>query len=168
MLQTQGVVVAVQAPWAWVEIERSGGCASCSAKAGCGTQLLGGALRAPTQQRVQVRDLLGVAVGDQVLLGVSERGGLKAALLLYGLPLGGLLLGMALAQPWGDGWAALVGGACMLAAWGLVARLSLPSQLAQDVTQHYPQILARLGGAEARPASVIPLVTVKPPPAADD
>jgi sigma-E factor negative regulatory protein RseC len=64
---------------------------------------------APASNRVLAQDDLGVSVGDEVLFGIPENGALHAALVMYGVPLLGLMLGVVLTQAWGDGWAGLSG-----------------------------------------------------------
>jgi len=113
LLETQGRVIAVEDGFAWVESERKGGCSSCASKGACGSQLLGEALtpsvNAQVSNQVRAQDPLGVRVGDTVLLGIEEKGALRAAFLMYGLPLLGLMSGLLLAQPWGDLWAIAAG-----------------------------------------------------------
>lgn len=110
MLEARGRVVAIEAGLAWVESARQGGCSSCASKGACGSQMLGEALSpAPASNRVLAQDDLGVSVGDEVLFGIPEDGALRAALVMYGVPLLGLMLGVVLTQAWGDGWAGLTG-----------------------------------------------------------
>jgi sigma-E factor negative regulatory protein RseC len=71
--------------------------------------MLGEALSLAASNRVLAQDNLGVSVGDEVLLGIPENGALRAAFVLYGVPLLGLMFGVVIAQAWGDGWAALAG-----------------------------------------------------------
>lgn len=158
MLETQGRVIAVEPGYAWVECVRQGGCGSCASKGSCGTQLLGEALSPGVSQQVRARDPLGVRVGDVVVLGITEEGGLRAAFLLYGLPVSGLLLGLVLGQPLGDIWAALAGGGGMLAALGAVQWFSLHrAQQQLDVLE--PRVLACISSAEqgACASKIIPI-----------
>ena len=156
MLETQGRVVAVEAGLAWVESERTGGCGSCASKGACGSQLFGEALTPPPSSLILAQDPLGVHVGDKVLLGIAEEGVLRAALLMYGLPIAGLLLGLIVAQPLGDGWAMIAGAAGLglaLAAVWLLGRLTR-----RDSQKIQPLILARMGSAEqGTPTKMIPI-----------
>ncbi|OYY74928.1 MAG: hypothetical protein B7Y40_02970 [Gammaproteobacteria bacterium 28-57-27] len=166
MLETQGRVIAVEAGFAWVESVRQSGCGSCASKGACGSQLLGEAL-APSSSnqalnRVRAQDALGVQVGDTVVLGVAEEGALRAAFLIYGLPLLGLLLGVLLAQPWGDLWAMVAGmmglGLAMGVVW-LLGRSARHESRASNNLQ--PQILARIASAplaaDAARLNIIPI-----------
>jgi sigma-E factor negative regulatory protein RseC len=156
MLETQGRVIAVEAGFAWVESVRQGGCSSCASKGACGSQLLGEALAPAANNQasnnVLARDSLGVRVGDSVILGVEEEGALGAAFLMYGLPLFGLMLGLLLAQPWGDLWALAAGGAGLGLALAVVRLLGRVSQHKSQNVQ--PIILARLDSVTSK---VIPI-----------
>ncbi len=151
MLETQGRVIAVEAGFAWVESVRQGGCSSCASKGACGSQLLGEALTPASSgqeaHHVLARDPLGVRVGDIVLLGVEEKGALRAAFLMYGLPLFGLMSGLLLAQPWGDLWALAAGGAGLGLALAMVRWLGRASQARPQKIQ--PTILAHLASTSS-------------------
>ncbi len=163
MLETEGRVIALEAGMAWVESTRQGGCGHCAAKGSCGSQLLGEALApSPHDQalsRVLAIDPLGVQIGDRVLLGISDEGGLRAALMMYGLPLCGLLSGLILAQPLGDLWAILAGSLGMVVA--LLAVHLWSNHQAQGEQTIRPMILARLaagdGAQGACPSKSIPM-----------
>ncbi|MEW5838007.1 MAG: SoxR reducing system RseC family protein [Pseudomonadota bacterium] len=162
MLETQGRVVAVEPGLAWVESARQSGCGSCSAQGSCGTRLLGEALAPGAQSQVLALDPLGVQVGDTVLIGIAEEGGLRAAWLLYGLPVAGLLLGLILAQPLGDLWAVLAGAGGMLGALLAVHFFTQRKEL--DAPQGLqPVILARLrSGDEAAASCFSKTIPIKP------
>jgi len=146
MLETQGRVTATEAGFAWVESERQGGCSSCASKSACGSQLLGEALTPASSNSspnvVRARDNVGVRIGDKVLLGIEEEGALRAAFLMYGLPLFGLMSGLFLAQPWGDLWAIAAGMVGFGLALCIVALLERVSPNKPQKIQ--PIILARL------------------------
>jgi sigma-E factor negative regulatory protein RseC len=101
MLTEQGRVVALEADGLWVETVRASTCGKCSAASGCGHGLLN---RLGDGRRNYVRVLPGdqplsaIAVGDEVRIAVPEEVFLRGSLLVYGLPLLGLL-GGALALP---------------------------------------------------------------------
>ncbi|MEW6764828.1 MAG: SoxR reducing system RseC family protein [Pseudomonadota bacterium] len=141
MLEARGRVVAIEAGRAWVESARESACGSCSSKGHCGTALFGDALTGVGQvSRVLAVDPIGVAVGDEVVLGLPEEGMLRASLLMYGMPISGLIGGLAVAQPLGDGVALLV-GVC-----ALLGGLALIRPLAHRLIGHQTQasILARV------------------------
>lgn len=149
MLETKGRVIAIEAGFAWVESIRQGGCSSCASKGACGSQLLGEALTPASSSQasnhVLAQDPVGVHVGDTVLIGIEEMGALRAAFLMYGLPLFGLMLGLLLAQPWGDLWASAAGITGFGLALAVVWLLGRASQARPQ--KIHPMILARLDSA---------------------
>ncbi|HES76673.1 MAG TPA: transcriptional regulator [bacterium] len=162
MLETQGRVISTKPGFAWVESARQGGCGSCASKGACGTQLLGEALSSSSSNQVLAQDPLGVDVGDMVLLGIAEEGALRAAFLMYGLPLLGFLLGILLAQPWGDLWATAAGcaglGLALAGVW-LLNRNAARRSPASGNTQ--PVVIARIAsvpvGVETTLSKIIPI-----------
>jgi sigma-E factor negative regulatory protein RseC len=92
MIEEVGQVTAVDDSHAEVVIERRSACGSCAAKSGCGTSLL--AAWFPRRRlRFRLPNAIGARPGDRVVVGLAERRLQQASLALYGLPLGGLLLG---------------------------------------------------------------------------
>ncbi len=102
------LTVSKDTPSAVVEVATAIGCARCAAGKGCGAGILGGSRR-----RVEAHIAAGIDVheGDEVSLSLAPRHLLNAALIVYGLPLGGALLGAAVAYSlgFGDLYAALAG-----------------------------------------------------------
>ena len=92
MIEERGRVVGLEPGAVWVETLRQSTCSSCSANAGCGQGLLD--KLAINSRRGYVRALtdLQLCEGDSVVIGVREDFLLRAALLVYGLPLLGLLV----------------------------------------------------------------------------
>ena len=96
MIRESGCVIRIAGSFAWVSCESRAGCERCAQGKGCGggllSRLLGDRLY---QLRVPVP--AGIAVGDQVQLGITEGALLGAACLMYLLPLlallGGALIG---------------------------------------------------------------------------
>ncbi|MBF0159100.1 MAG: SoxR reducing system RseC family protein [Magnetococcales bacterium] len=84
MLREQGTVIALDDIHAIVAMQRRSACGTCSAHGSCHT--LSGGLN---QAEVQVRALnpLQAHIGQSVVLELSEQIFLKAALLVYGLPI---------------------------------------------------------------------------------
>lgn len=109
MIEEQGVVVALDGDYAEVRTERRGGCGGCAADGACGTSLLDRFL-GRRAVLVRARNPAGAAVGERVLVGVSEAGLVKAALAAYLMPVLGLVVGAVVGQ-WtgGDPWSILVG-----------------------------------------------------------
>lgn len=107
MIEEQGTVVSLSGGLAEVRTERKGGCAGCGVQGGCGSALLDRFLgRRPVTLRA--RNQAGAAVGDQVVVGVSEDGLLAAALAVYLAPILGLVIGGVFGQSLGD-WTAPLG-----------------------------------------------------------
>lgn len=91
---------------AHVKVQRSGGCGRCHEEGGCG----GGA-----ESRCDafvVLSELDVKPGDRVQIDIPEGAALRAALLAYGLPLAGVLVGAAAAHLFVGSDAATLAGAC--------------------------------------------------------
>lgn len=94
---------------AWVQCESQAGCARCAAGTGCGGGLFARLLRGRLQE-LPVETRLHLNPGDWVMVGLATSAVQNASLLLYGLPLAGLLLGaIAGHQLAGTDLAALVG-----------------------------------------------------------
>jgi sigma-E factor negative regulatory protein RseC len=105
---------------------RDGGtCGSCAARAGCGHGLLDSLGRGRRRTFMLPRTAVpaDVHVGEALLLGVPEGAIARAAGLVYGLPLAGLVAGAVLA-PGGDGTALLSAGLGLAAGWLLARRWS--------------------------------------------
>ncbi len=83
----RAVVEKVAEGKAFVAVTEEASCASCKGEGTCG---FGGGRR---PRRVWVWDPFGVRVGDAVRVEVSDEGLLAASLVLWGLPLAGLLAG---------------------------------------------------------------------------
>lgn len=98
MLEEKGHVVALEPNAVWVEVVRGSTCSSCSKQSGCGQsvmELLGVGQKAA---RLRVSTDLCLTVGDWVVIGVPERTLVRSAVLLYLLPLLGLLAGAGMAS----------------------------------------------------------------------
>lgn len=141
MLEARGRVIAIEQGLALVESVRQSACGSCSSKGHCGTGLMGDALAGSGHvSRIHVQIDMDVQTGDEVIIGLPEEGMLQASLLLYGLPLLGLIGGMIATQPWGEGVAITAGVIGLLAGMALVRPLS--RRLLRQHTQ--PRILSRI------------------------
>ena len=128
MIETDALVVAVSGKSAWVEASRSSSCGHCDAAGSCGGSLFAKSF-GQRPVRLEVRNEIAAVVGDQVVLGLSERVMLRGSLRLYLLPLlglfGGALLGdyfavrfsAAVAEPW-----AIAGGLLGLSGLLLLVR----------------------------------------------
>lgn len=93
MIEESAEVVRSQGDLLWVSVSRRSACASCSAAKGCGQKRILDWL--PSQQiEVQVAnpDCLVLRPGQRVILGLEEGALVRASVLLYLLPLLGLIL----------------------------------------------------------------------------
>jgi len=96
MLTETGRVVAVDADGLWVETIRQSTCGTCAAKQGCGHSLLN---RITDGKRSYIRVLPGrrepgdCSVDDQVRISIPEEVILRGSLIVYMLPLLGMLAG---------------------------------------------------------------------------
>lgn len=99
MIEEQGRVVEIDSEGVWIEVSKQSACASCSARAGCGQRLLA---ERSADKRVVIcvenPSQLGVAVDDQVVVGIAEGAFMKASLALYLIPLMALILSAGVAD----------------------------------------------------------------------
>lgn len=89
-VQAEGIVITQEAGLARVKVQRSGGCGRCHEEGGCGNS---------AESRCDefvVLDALDARPGDRVRIEIPEGVALRAALLAYGLPLAGVLIGAGL------------------------------------------------------------------------
>ena len=118
MIEQQAQVTALDGDHALVVIVRQNACGSCAAKSGCGTSVIA-SLFPQRQQQLRVANTVQAGAGDQVLIGLSESGLQRASLLLYGVPLLGLLAGALLGQLWGGSEPRSILGGLLGASLGL-------------------------------------------------
>ncbi len=85
-------VVAVEPGGAWLESESQSGCANCRDGRGCGVSVFQRLFRLP-RHRLYLPTEETLAVGDHVVIALSQRAVLVASLWLYLAPLLGLLGG---------------------------------------------------------------------------
>lgn len=92
MIEEAARVIGLRGDLAEVATRQQTACGSCAAKAGCGTSLIAAWFnrRAPV---FLLRNDIGAAPGDEVIIGLDEGRLQRGTLLLYALPLAGLLLG---------------------------------------------------------------------------
>lgn len=102
MLTETARVVAIDNDGLWVETKKQSSCAQCAAKYGCGQKLLTEHLgedltciKAFFRERSISKPWL---VGEQVVIGVSERAFLLASFIAYLLPLAALIAASVLAS----------------------------------------------------------------------
>lgn len=100
MLTESGRVVAVDGDGLWVETISTSACGSCSAKSGCGQNLLARWASRNVYLKVPLagRDPLSIEIGDTVTIGIPEDVVVTSSLLMYCLPIALLLVGAAVGQ----------------------------------------------------------------------
>lgn len=86
-----GKIVSIGPHSATVAVERSAACPRCAAGKGCGAGLLSGSTR-PAMLEVSLSPHLKLSEGDEVRLILEPSNLLHASLLVYGLPLAGIVL----------------------------------------------------------------------------
>lgn len=90
-IEEQGVVVAADDAWATVRVERKSTCGSCSARSGCGNGVLAQVL-GRRELVLRLANTQNLRSGDRVILGVRDDALVSGALVMYLLPLFGLML----------------------------------------------------------------------------
>ncbi len=91
-----GRIVSLADGHATVSVDAAAICARCAAGKGCGAGLLTGSNRSRLIE-VQLSPGLGLNAGDEVKLDLAPANLLRAAFLAYGLPLGGIIIALAVA-----------------------------------------------------------------------
>ena len=141
MLREEGIIVALEGTHASVACARSG-CAGCHAEASCGAN--SGPLGRKTVE-IRARNPLQAAVGERVIVEITEGRLLRNSFMMYGLPTIALVvvgaLGHSVAQSWGVGDSESVGALAGLVAMALsFYGLYLYHQHAQDNPGQQPVI----------------------------
>ena len=101
MLTEPATIIAIEPGGIWIEAQRRSHCSGCSAGNTCGHALMNCLIRQQGKQvRISLEDVItaNLHVGDTVTVGIPESGLLNMSLLLYLLPVAGLLSGAFLAQ----------------------------------------------------------------------
>ncbi|MCB1774265.1 MAG: SoxR reducing system RseC family protein [Gammaproteobacteria bacterium] len=92
MIEAEARVTGIDREYAEVVTLRQSACGSCAASKGCGTSLIA-AWFPQRELRFRLRNDIGAEAGDRVVLGLDEGSLQRGSLLLYAVPLGGLLGG---------------------------------------------------------------------------
>lgn len=109
MLEELATVVKITNHQVWVTSAQQNACGGCRQKAACATHAMSSVLKA---KPVPVDNNLALCIGDQVIVAIDESLLLRAAMLLYVLPLVALFVGAGLADsllagnPYADLWVA--------------------------------------------------------------
>ncbi len=97
MLEEEGVVLAIDGDIAEVMTRKKSACGSCAAKGGCGTSLVESLFPSRTRS-FRARNEARAKKGDQVVIGLDEAALQTASLLIYLVPLLGLIGGAIVAS----------------------------------------------------------------------
>lgn len=92
MIEEEGTVVAIHDGIAEVETVRTSSCTACHAKAACGHHAIA-QVSATNRMRVFATDDFSTSIGQEVIIGIPESSLLSASILMYLVPLFGLVLG---------------------------------------------------------------------------
>ena len=99
MIIAEARVLRCDERYLWVDVQRPGGCSSCSSQSGCSTAVLASFFsHADAPLRLERGDTPARLPGETVRIGIRESTLLRGSLLLYLLPLVGLIGGAVLAQ----------------------------------------------------------------------
>lgn len=140
-MEETGTVVGVKDGTAVVSTQAKGVCHSCSARGIC--HMSG----QKDRMEVEAWNRLDAAVGDQVLIRISGRSTLKAALLLYLVPLLGFLLGVFVGQSLTGHqvWAVVIGLVFLAAVYGGIRLLDRRIGRSAQMRPEIVKILVRRG-----------------------
>lgn len=88
----KGIVTRIDSAFAWVKTTRTGTCDSCAAKDSC--RVMGGG----KEVEVEAINAAGAKIGDEVLIGFKSASLIKLSLLVYTVPILGLMIGALVGQ----------------------------------------------------------------------
>lgn len=92
MIEEQATVIETDGDTMSVEIQQQSSCGSCSAKSGCGTNLIA-SLFGKRRALLSLPNSIHARPGDRVVLGIRENDLVSGSVMLYLWPLGGLIAG---------------------------------------------------------------------------
>lgn len=143
MIEEKAVVTGVVGNLAMIEVQRKSTCSHCELSRGCGTGAIG-RLLGHRNKPLTISNKYDLKPGDRVLLGMPDKAFLKASLLIYGMPLLGMMAGGLLAQ-WLFGSSEMV--TIILATTGFAAGLAFSANIAKRrfLPQFNPVILESNG-----------------------
>lgn len=148
MIQERARVLRTEGDTAWVQCESQAGCARCAEGKGCGGGVFARLLRHRLDE-LPVTNECRAAAGETVLIGLAEEAVFNGALLMYGLPLAGLLGGAIAGQ-----LAAGEAGALLTGLAGIGAGLWLARGRSENLNadrRYQPVMLKRLAPGEPCP-----------------
>ena len=139
MVKEKAIVTGLEGDLAMIQMLRHSACNHCELNSGCGTGAIGRML-GHRSKPLTIRNKFNLNPGDRVLLGMPDRAFLRASLLIYGLPLAGLI-GAGLVAQWAFPGSDLY--VFIFSAAGFIAGLSSSSLIAKNhfSQQFNPKIL---------------------------
>jgi len=134
MIEESGTISHVEGDYAWVSSAVKSGCSSCASNNSCGTSSLS-QFFGNKKSALKMRNNIQANVGDSIVFGLEESDLVRIALMNYGLPLLGLIVGMIIGDQllatWFDGLADF--GAFL----GSIVGLWLGLAKAKKISNHY-------------------------------
>ena len=97
MIKEKAIVTRREGNQVVIEMQRQSVCGHCELNNGCGTGAIG-RLLGHRNKPLKITSKMDLKPGDQVILGIQDRAYLNASLIIYGLPLLGLISGGLLSQ----------------------------------------------------------------------
>ena len=148
-IEEQGVVLTADESWATVRMQRQSTCGSCAARSGCGNGVLSEVLGRRVLE-LRLANVHGLRPGDRVTLGIRDRALVSGAVVMYLLPLFGLiaaptLLG-AMLSGLSEGWLIVAG------AGGFVLGLMVVRRWLRTQGQRFDPVLLGCEPARLSPA----------------
>lgn len=128
MIEEKAIVTGVVDDLAMIQMQRQSACSHCELSRGCGTGALG-RLLGHRSRPLTISNQYNLKPGDRVVLGMPDKALLNASLLIYGLPLLGIMAGGLLAQ-WLFGKSEMV--IIILATTGFAAGLVYSAYIARS------------------------------------
>jgi sigma-E factor negative regulatory protein RseC len=104
MIEEHALVIGVEQDVALLEVVRRSACGLCGKTRGCGISLFG-RLFGHKNNVFKAENTIHAKPGDNVVVAIEERAVLMSAMVVYGVPLGALLLGAILGNALSDGTA---------------------------------------------------------------
>ncbi|MBV1931818.1 MAG: SoxR reducing system RseC family protein [Porticoccaceae bacterium] len=144
MIKETTTIVDVEPHYLWVEGVQRSTCGSCTARAGCGQRLLACVQARTSRVRVllSATDTTHYRVGEDIEIGIPDDVVVKGSLLIYLLPLLGLMSSAGLVDYWFHREVFTVGAAVVgLLGGGLVVR-AVSLLLSKD-SRLQPRVLER-------------------------
>ncbi len=159
MIEQRAKVLSVHGDRVRIQTEAQTGCHSCGAKSGCGSALIAQMFPARFNQQLRLSTAhlaTRPRPGEHVIVGIDEGHLRKISLLLYAVPLLGLLGGAIAGQAWGDTELISILGGLL----GLIATLASVRWGAERILAAAPEAIRILRIEHAR-STAVPLDQLK-------